>query len=627
MSLAVKSLLDIAQSIAKKRIGKGSYESFLELKKRVENTQNQQKLQNTQHTQEQIPEDQGRNPQEESMLPLNSYNSSGTNNYSEPKSQIGPASFVPLPMGDFKNYFQTKEEIPQTKNIKLSQLPDSIVRSLSTNWEPINYRNVKDWYYLYRDSYVNIYFDENKQKLIYDVDEPILTEREQEILNLLKRAFVHVFSKVSPSELETSQEDMITKGCEKLSSRYGYSTSEESRRKISYYIIRDFLGLEILEPLMHDPYIEDVSCDGVGIPLFINHLKYGSLEVTRKFTEVEKLNSFIVKLAQRSLQEVSLSNPILQGSLQDGSRVEAIYGKDISVKGSSFTIRKFRADPFTPIHLLDTGTLPSFLLAYLWLAVENKKSILVSGGTATGKTTILNALSLFVPPTSKVVSIEDTPEINLPHEHWLPMVSREREGKSDVTMFDLLKASLRERPEYIIVGEIRGKEAYVLFQGMATGHAGLGTVHGDKFEDLVNRMIIDPINLPKPLLTEMDIIIFMKQIKVKNTMVRRVSSVVEILSYDQETDSIGTNQFVTYKPHDDSFEFAEESAVVSELLDLRGGEEDALWQEIEKRRRILDLIREKKILEFKNVGDLISSYYKDSKGIFEAIEVYEKNKK
>lgn len=527
-----------------------------------------------------------------------------------------------------KNYINTSEldgneensNEREKKSHSLAKIPDNLLKSSTTDWEPINYRGVDDSYDLYDLSRVEIKYDEVEQKILYRIIEPELTEEEKETLEELKKGFIYVFEKVSRNTLEIKERNLIEEGTNKLCSKYKIKLSDESMKKIVYYLQRDFLGLERLEPIMHDPYIEDVSCDGLGIPIFVNHLKYGPLEVNRTYGDSGKLNSFIIKLAQRTNQEVSLSKPILQGALPDGSRVEAIYGKEVSEKGSSFTIRKFREEPFTPIHLIEFGTMPSFLLAYLWLAVENKKSLLVSGGTATGKTTILNALSLFAPPTSKVVSIEDTPEINLPHEHWLPMISRENEGKSEVSMFDLLKASLRERPDYIIVGEIRGAEAAILFQGMATGHAGLGTVHAEKFTDLVNRMTIDPINLPKQLLTELDIVIFQKQMKIKNNVVRRTNSVVEIIDYDSKQDKFYTNEFMKFVPAEDMFDFNEESGVINHLIEMRGGKEDSIWKEIEKRRRILDYMHKNKVLEFKDVSDVIKAYYKDPSGIFEYIE-------
>ncbi len=552
--------------------------------------------------------------------------------YNGPPIQVisnTPSSNTPINIVA-KNYFnpdsfeeEEKKEVKPRKSVSLAKIPDTLLKKSATDWEPINYRNVDEKYDLYELARTHITYDEEDQKVIYQVIEPELSEDEKEYYEELRRGFIFVFERVASEDLEKGPEEIIVQGAKRLCQKYKIKLSQESLEKLIYYLKRDFLGLEIIEPLMHDPYIEDVSCDGLGIPIFVNHLKYGPLEVNRKYVSADKLNSFIVKLAQKTNQEISLSKPILQGALPDGSRVEAIYGKEISEKGSSFTLRKFRAEPFTPIHLIDFGTMPPFLLAYLWLAVENKQSVLVSGGTATGKTTILNALSLFVPPTSKIVSIEDTPEINLPHEHWLPMIARESQEKSSVTMFDLLKASLRERPDYIIVGEIRGEEASILFQGMATGHAGLGTVHAEKFEDLVNRMTIDPINLPKQLITELDIAIFMKQMKIKSNIVRRCSGVVEVVEYNSRKDQFLTNDFVEFDPAADEFSFSENSSIISNLLKLRGGSEDSLWSEIEKRRRILDIMHKKQITEFRDVSSVIKAYYKDPSEIFSYIEKYQ----
>lgn len=534
------------------------------------------------------------------------------------KNYINPETF-----DEDSNFERKSEEV--SKKANLAKLPDKLLKESGSDWEPINYRGVDDSYQLYELSTVKIKFDEQTQKILYEIIEPELNEDEIEKLEYLKNAFIYVFDRVSPEQISISGKELIIDRTRKLASKYRIKFSEDEFNKITYYLVRDFLGLDILEPIMHDKYIEDVSCDGLNVPIFVNHLKYGPLEVNRKYTDIVKLNSFIVKLAQKSNKEVSLSKPILQGALPDGSRVEAIYGKEISEKGSNYTIRKFRAEPFTPVHLMEFGTIPPFLLAYLWLAVENKQSILVSGGTATGKTTVLNALSLFVPPTAKIVSIEDTPEINLPHEHWLSLVSKETDNKSQVTMFDLLKASLRERPDYIIVGEIRGAEAAILFQGMATGHAGMGTVHAEKFDDLVNRMVIDPINLPPQLITELNIVIFLKQMKVKDNVVRRVTAVEEVIDYNKTKDKFTTNQFVKFNAATDEYIYTESSSTLTHLIELRGGKEEALWAEIEKRRRILDAMHKKKILEFDNVSEVILAYHKDPANILEYLDNYTKH--
>ena len=515
------------------------------------------------------------------------------------------------------------ESKKETTSKKLSKIPVSMLKEIQTHWEPFNNYDVQDEYKLYKSSYVKIFRDSKKNKAIYNICEPTLNEVEVEEIKIIKKYFRYIFETISIIVDMHKKEEIIKDASKKIMRRIGISITDEKIEKYNYYLIRDFLGLEIIEPLLHDKNIEDISCDGLNIPIYINHMKYGPLEVNRIYKNRKILDSFIVKVAQKCKKEITLSKPILQGKLPDGSRVEAIYGEEISQKGSTFTIRKFKEVPFTPIHLISSGTMPSFLLAYLWVALENKKSVLVSGGTATGKTTVLNALSLFVPPSSKIISIEDTPEINLPHEHWISMVSREESTqKSQVSMFELLKASLRERPDYIIVGEIRGEEANVLFQGIATGHSGLGTVHSQRFDELVNRMTIRPINLPKNLLAEVDIIIFMKQLNIKNALVRRVTSIVEINSYDRKEDKYDINEFVTFRQATDSFDSSEKSLTISKLVELKGNDAESLWTEIEKRKRILDYMKEKEIYDFLEVSKILQKYYESPTKIFDYISSF-----
>ncbi|MFQ6056496.1 MAG: type II/IV secretion system ATPase subunit, partial [Methanosarcinales archaeon] len=249
-----------------------------------------------------------------------------------------------------------------------------------------------------------------------------------------------------------------------------------------------------IEPLMNDPYIEDISCDGTNVPLYIVHRKYGSLKTNIIYSDEKKLQEFIVKLAERCGRFISYAEPLLDGSLPDGSRIQASFSKDVTTKGPTFTIRKFVEEPLSPIDLIKNKTVNSEVLAYLWLAVESGSSILIGGGAATGKTTFLNALSMFIPPTAKIVSIEDTRELNLMHENWIPSVARVgfAKGIGEVTMFDLLKESFRQSPDYVIVGEVRGKEAYVMFQGMAAGFPALGTMHAGKVDDIIYRLETPP---------------------------------------------------------------------------------------------------------------------------------------
>ena len=238
------------------------------------------------------------------------------------------------------------------------------------------------------------------------------------------------------------------------------------KKKVLYYIERQYLGYAELDPLMKDPNIEDISCDGAGVPIFLYHRIYGSLKSNVEFKDEEKLSDFVVNLAQKCGKHISIAEPMLDATMPDGSRIQMTLSKEVTTRGSTFTIRKFRSDPFTPVDMINFNTMSSEMMAYMWMIVENGTNALIAGGTASGKTSTLNALSLFIPHDSKIVSIEETREINLPHPNWIPGVARSGFGEivadrmvGEIDMYDLMKAALRQRPEYILVGDIRGKEA------------------------------------------------------------------------------------------------------------------------------------------------------------------------
>ena len=264
-----------------------------------------------------------------------------------------------------------------------------------------------------------------------------------------------------------------------------------------YYVGRQIKGLDIIEPLMHDPLIEDIECDGTGIPIFIVHRKYGHLETNILFKDEKELQQFVIKMAHLSKSYVSYASPLLDSILPDGSRVNAILTSNVSTRGPTFTIRKFPQKPLTAIDLINSGTLNPMLVAYIWTIMEYQKNALIIGPTAGGKTTLLNVITSFIPPGKRVVSIEDTREINLLLDNWVPQITRPGFGPPDgtgkkygeVTMLDLIKESFRQRPDYLIVGEVRGEEMSVMFQGMASGHCCLSTVHAKSLTDLVNRLI------------------------------------------------------------------------------------------------------------------------------------------
>ncbi len=378
---------------------------------------------------------------------------------------------------------------------------------------------------------------------------------------------------------------------------------------------------------MQDPDIEDISCDGVGIPVYIFHRNplIGSIRSNVVFESAEELDTFVNKLSQRCGKTISIASPLVGASLPDGNRVQATLGTDIARRGSNFTIRKFTESPMTPVHLLKLKTLDSKLAAYLWLAIEYGRSILISGGVATGKTTALNALSLFIKPELKVVTIEDTPELRLPHPHWVPHVARQPiaqlEGREvgEVDLFDLLRESLRQRPDYLIVGEVRGREAYVLFQQIATGHASMSTIHADSFERLMDRLTTPPISLPPNLIEALDVIVFLVRIKYGNTYVRRISNVYEVIGYDRAKKIPLINEIFKWNPLTDKYAAVGDSVAIKKISEQYGITPAALQKELNDRAKIIDWMGERGIENYQDVAKIIRMYYTRPEQVLDVI--------
>ena len=326
-------------------------------------------------------------------------------------------------------------------------------------------------------AFAHIYWDKQNDELVYQVEEPVLTVNEKKVLNVLEEGIKEL---INMSFIGVKEEEVIIEYLEKntrvLLDELDIRISNESFLKLMYYIYRDFVGLNEIEPLMHDYFIEDIECNGSNSPIYIVHRKYKNLRTNIAYQNNKILASFVEKLAQKCGKYISYANPILDGRLPDKSRVNATYTEEISSKGPTFSIRKFTKEPWTPVHLIAFGTASPDLMAYLWTLIEDESNIMIIGGTGSGKTSLLNALAFFIPPQARIVSIEDTAELNLVHENWLPSVARAGFGiatitgekHGEVSLFTLLKESFRQRPDYVIVGEVRGEEANVLFQGMSS---------------------------------------------------------------------------------------------------------------------------------------------------------------
>ncbi len=472
-------------------------------------------------------------------------------------------------------------------------------------------------------AYANIRYDEKTKNLVYYLIEPPLTRGDINLIEDIKRDLEERLDIDITKLGAVETEEILIEEIENSLRNIGVEISESKKRTIIYYIKRDAMGLGKIEALMRDPNIEDISCDGVGIYIYVYYRdpRIGSVKTNIKFDTQDELDSFIVKLAQKCNKTVSIAEPLLDGTLPDGSRVQATLGSDIARRGSNFTIRKFTKNPLTPTHMLKFNTLNSLQLAYLWLAVEHGKSILISGGTATGKTTLLNVLSLFIRPNLKVVSIEDTSEIQLPLEHWIPHVARSPlsiKGKTgEVTLFDLLKASLRQRPDYIIVGEVRGKEAFVLFQQMATGHPSLATIHAATVPQLIDRLITPPISLPPRLLENIDIIIFLSRTRIRGEVVRRASKILEVVGIENEKPI--TRTIFEWNPSTDKFEKREPSVVLKKIAELAGLKEDEVIGELFRRKKIIEWMLEHNIYDYRQVAKIIHTYYTDPERLMDYI--------
>jgi flagellar protein FlaI len=471
-------------------------------------------------------------------------------------------------------------------------------------------------------AYARVKFDKERNQLNYNVIEPQIDNK---LKNLIERTLeeLHESLEVNFNQLksESTVFSYINQKIEDIWKELGTKLNDQEITNAKYYIFREVIGLSKIDAIFHDPNIEDIACDGTGLPIFVFHRNpvYGEIPTNISFDTKEELDSFVIKLAQKCGRTVSVAEPLMDGSLQDGSRVQVTYGTDIARKGSNFTIRKFFRIPLTPIDLINFGTVDSLTLAYLWLAIEKEKSILISGTTATGTTTFLNVLAMFIDPNLKIVSIEDTAELQLLHTNWMPQVTRAGVGPGgygEVDMDTLLKSAMRQRPDYLIVGEVRGKEANVLFHSMSTGHPGLSTLHADTVNAIVDRLTTRPIDLPMSLLQNLDIIVFLEKVKKEGKFVRRLGEVIEIEGYDHENKKLNTNVIFKWDPLSDTFT-AGHSYILKKLAERQSLNENEVQDEILRRASILDWMKSKEIYHFRDVARIINMYYRNPQQLFD----------
>jgi len=458
-------------------------------------------------------------------------------------------------------------------------------------------------------AFIVILYNESTNNYLYYVCEPSLTMFEKELLVEVYDRLQDVLM-METLDVTTNKKELLTDKVNQIINDYIGKIDTKSYYKIMYYINRDYLEFGKINPLMHDNFIEDISNNGFDTPVFLYHKNYENIMTNIVYGE-RQLDSYVIRLAQRCGKHISIAEPMVDATMPDGSRIQLTLGKEVTTRGSTFTIRKFKEVPITPIDLIAWNTFSSDEMSYLWLCIENNKSLLFSGGTASGKTSSLNAVSLFIPPKAKVVSLEDTRELKLPHMNWIPGLTRDSftaDGKGAIEMFTLLKAALRQRPEYLLVGEVRGKEALTLFQAMSTGHTTFSTMHADSVESAIHRLENPPISVPRTMITALDIISIQAQTYLKNKRVRRNMKIVEINDIDANTRNIRTNDIFTWNSSTDKFDRVGDSRVLGEIAQRRAWSKRELSAELMRRQKVLEYMLNNNIREFKQIAAIIHAY-------------------
>uniref|UniRef100_A0A7J2U2I5 Protein kinase n=1 Tax=Ignisphaera aggregans TaxID=334771 RepID=A0A7J2U2I5_9CREN len=485
------------------------------------------------------------------------------------------------------------------------------------------YRVVEEYPIREPFSYIRIVEEEDSGRLFYEVYEISLNEDEERVFNDIKEHIVWELKPISSLDVDVSKEVLKTarRVIREFQIRFT-KTPTLSWSKIEYYVERDLVGFGVLDPIFRDRHVEDISCNGIGLPIYVWHRRYESLPTNIVFQSEDELDRYVLKLAHMAGKHISVAYPILDAILPGGHRLAATFKKEVSTAGTTFTIRKFSESPITIADMINYGTISPDIAAYFWLAMDFKMTTLIMGVTGAGKTTTLNVLATLLRPTYKVVTIEDTPELRLPHENWVQLVSRPSyvgSGVGEVSLFHLVKLSLRYRPDVIIVGEVRGEEAYVLFQAIATGHSGMTTLHSESIDAAVKRLTSPPMNIPPSYIPLINIAMVIRRVQVRDERgrirpARKITKVWEVRNYEDYI------EVASWDPLEDEFTInLGNSVVLRKIGEFSGLPIDSLVEEVEKRRSVLDWLVRTGKTDYRSVATYIYRYYMNPEGVLKEI--------
>ena len=479
--------------------------------------------------------------------------------------------------------------------------------------------------------FVHMYSEPGGGRPIYIPIEPSLTQDMSQVLPEVESKLVDVAGGMSAAESDAERKEAILKLVDrvcvahrngstssssntkdgkgsKVASRTKVQVTPEQLEAVKYLMVRDKVGMGAIDVMIKDTYIEDISCAGLG-PIFLEHKIFKAVKSAITFETHEDLDDFVLRLSEQIKRPVTLRNPIVDATLPDGSRINIVFGREVSRRGSNFSIRKFTETPLSIIELVEFGSISYEMAAYLSVVIEDGMNLFVVGETASGKTTLLNAITTFIPLSHKIVSIEDTPELQVPHANWIREVSRapgQGEKGASVSMFDLLKAALRQRPNVIIIGEIRGEEGSIAFGAMQTGHEVMSTFHASNVEKLIQRLTGNPISIPKTYIDNLNVVVCQNAVKLPNGKSgRRATSISEIVGYDSTTNTFSYVEVFRWNPVTDTFDFVgrRNSYLLEDKIALKRGippdKKMQVYSLVERRARILEkLHKEKGVRDF-----------------------------